>query len=779
MKASKQHDPTHQGAFPLLPPHVSFPPMLLDPTIATELKREHTRRLQDGTLPPEPVLRRCYETFAAKFGPPALRRLDGMELLEGLHLTNNKDSLVYWLEFKNDDEMPAVFGSIAGGSALKFGLYRRNETGKWMTGPATAQVELSLDAAIAMARRNRDQLIGAADVLERFKARGGSDYEKLQKEILDAAPDVADSAWGHKYLSLLFSELLDDYHSPIHQRFHLIKLLQMPPSIDGRYAAARPFVAIAGELGMPINHLTSLLNQRDGSPHWYYRVGTSTSPSTPRDEWPAMRDGNYVAIGWPKLKDLSAIEPNQAGKERLRALLNRYYPKEVHAQGRSVQQIFKFAKTMKVGDIVLAADGGTVLGIGRVKGDYQYSPGVEFCHRRAVDWLSLDEWRMPEKEGILFTVHMLSKPSLLIEVERRIQQALIGPGPVGLGGPPPPLEGIPARIEEALLRKGQVILYGPPGTGKTYWAARTARELAARSWYGKKFQDLSEPQTKSLDAAIVTCTFHPAFGYEDFLEGFRPTERAGALGFERRDGVFKKLCDEARTSGKNHYLIIDEINRGDIPRIFGELLTLLEDTKRGTEVTLPLSGGAFSVPKNLFVIGTMNTADRSIALLDAALRRRFGFIELMPDTSVLGNAVVKGLPLGQWLTALNGRILQHVKRDARNLQIGHTYLMHKDSAISDLRRLVQAVRDDLVPLLEEYCYEDYDALEKILGSSLVQRDKRRINDSLFRPGREDDLIKALLAPTPELETTIAATTAVEESEADDESDDESADDTES
>ncbi len=116
-----------------------------------------------------------------------------------------------------------------------------------------------------------------------------------------------------------------------------------------------------------------------------------------------------------------------------------------------------------------------------------------------------------------------------------------------------------------------------------------------------------------------------------------------------------------------------------------------------------------------------------------------------------------------------------MKRDARNLQIGHTYLMHKDAAISDVRRLVQAVRDDLIPLLEEYCYEDYDALEKILGSHFIQREKRRIDESLFLPGREDDLIKALLAPTPDLETTIAATSAVEEPEADEEGDDESAD----
>src|SRR5215218_6915086 len=110
-------------------------------------------------------------------------------------------------------------------------------------------------------------------------------------------------------------------------------------------------------------------------------------------------------------------------------------------------------------------------------------------------------------------------------------------------------------------------------------------------------------------------------------------------------------------------LIIDEINRGDVPRIFGELLTVLEKDKRGRPVTLPLTGATLRVPENVYVIGTMNTADRSIALLDTALRRRFGFIELMPDSSVLGDTVVGDIPLGSWLNALNASIIANVGRD--------------------------------------------------------------------------------------------------------------------
>src|SRR4029079_15743989 len=147
-------------------------------------------------------------------------------------------------------------------------------------------------------------------------------------------------------------------------------------------------------------------------------------------------------------------------------------------------------------------------------------------------------------------------------------------------------------------------------------------------------------------------------------------------------------------------LIIDEINRGDIPRIFGELLHALELDKRGSLVALPISGETLSIPENLFVIGTMNTADRSIALLDAALRRRFGFVELLPDSSSLSTAQAGGIPLGPWLEALNRRVIEHVGRDARNLQIGHSYLMSDGAPLHELSRFAEVLRDDILPLLE-------------------------------------------------------------------------------
>ena len=144
-------------------------------------------------------------------------------------------------------------------------------------------------------------------------------------------------------------------------------------------------------------------------------------------------------------------------------------------------------------------------------------------------------------------------------------------------------------------------------------------------------------------------------------------------------------------------------------------------------VTLPVSVERLSVPSNVFVIGTMNTADRSIALLDTALRRRFGFVELMPDVSVLAGASVGGrIPLAPWLTALNERIRAHCGRDARNLQVGHAYLLDDGRPVASFPKFVRIVAEDIIPLLEEYCYEDYSALKNILGYGLVDEQRQRI-----------------------------------------------------
>jgi 5-methylcytosine-specific restriction protein B len=354
----------------------------------------------------------------------------------------------------------------------------------------------------------------------------------------------------------------------------------------------------------------------------------------------------------------------------------------------------------------------------------------------------------------------------ILAVERRVQNPEKIPPittlPVVKGSQFPKWDGIKGRIREVLEHKSQVILYGPPGTGKTYWAEKAALDLAAFQAYGKFYDQLMPEQQVEIrgNAAtgfVRTCCFHPAYGYEDFLEGYRPEPMTDGMSFVLQPGIFKQLCKDAQQQPDKHfYLIIDEINRGDIPRIFGELLTVLEKDKRGRKIILPLSREEFSVPSNVFVIGTMNTADRSISLLDAALRRRFGFIELMPDSLLFGNHSIDGIPLALWFDALNARICEHVGKDARNLQIGHSYLLPGGKLVKDMASFKRSLQDEIIPLLEEYCYQDFTALQKILGPAFIGTGKQVIRHELFEDGREVELAQALLAPCPEISASAPA-----------------------
>lgn len=223
---------------------------------------------------------------------------------------------------------------------------------------------------------------------------------------------------------------------------------------------------------------------------------------------------------------------------------------------------------------------------------------------------------------------------------------------------------------------------------------------------------------------LTRVTFHPSYSYEDFIEGFRPQAAAGGPAeLSLADGVFKELCRVATASPKERFvLLIDEINRGNIPKVFGELITLIEKDKRGLSVRLPQSGEDFSVPPNLVIIGTMNTADRSIHLLDAALRRRFAFIEFLPDSQILTGASAGALALDLFLDNLNEEIRSRLGRER---QIGHAVFYLDGVMIATAEGFASAFRYQLLPLLQEYFYEDYTALADLLGDKVIDRELAR------------------------------------------------------
>ena len=309
-----------------------------------------------------------------------------------------------------------------------------------------------------------------------------------------------------------------------------------------------------------------------------------------------------------------------------------------------------------------------------------------------------------------------------------------------------------------------MILYGPPGTGKTYSTAIYAVAICDNKnveELKENYNDVMERYNALLkEGRVKFVTFHQSYGYEEFIEGIKPVlNNQNGIGYTIENGAFKAFCKDAtkvegenshnavagdndadvsmeqqdkELPNKNYVFVIDEINRGNISKIFGELITLIEDTKRAgmdeaRTAVLPYSGDLFSVPSNVYILGTMNTADRSISLMDTALRRRFQFIEMMPDVAILekiGANRVGDLDIALMLKTINERITYLYDREHT---IGHAFFtkLAKDPSVDTLRSIFEK---SVIPLLQEYFYEDYQKIQFVLGDNEKEDEFKFIRD---------------------------------------------------
>lgn len=300
-----------------------------------------------------------------------------------------------------------------------------------------------------------------------------------------------------------------------------------------------------------------------------------------------------------------------------------------------------------------------------------------------------------------------------------------------------------------MINPTNLILYGPPGTGKTYKTVEEAVRLCDGELPdGGRQKIQARYDALAAENRIEFVTFHQSYNYEDFVLGLRPVTEPGAAGFTLKPvpGVFYRISKAAQSaslaSGTDgsapappaYVLIIDEINRADVSKVFGELITLLEPDKRlgrdnQVQVTLPYLTDKFGVPANLHIIGTMNSADRSIALLDTALRRRFRFRELMPDPDQL--KTVDGIDLRAALDRLNRRIEFLFDRDH---QIGHAYFM----GYTKRAELEDVMREKVIPLLVEYFYEDWSKIWLVLGEPKGDEGAFLRREKLSMPDNDED-----------------------------------------
>lgn len=480
---------------------------------------------------------------------------------------------------------------------------------------------------------------------------------------------------------------------------------------------------------------------------------------------------NKILVGWGKVGNLSALvnkhkitQAKEILKEKLREVYPEYHESDPSKAADIIMKFYTMNNQDRYsgGDIVVLKKGKSrIVGICEVIGKYEYLedsliPEHEYNHSRQVKFL----WYDPN--GIEVSSNGLV-PYTLEKLRWDKFWEILSKIEVKNDGEEDMDRELKENLDNLLDRNSQLILYGPPGTGKTYMAYKYVKSKTKEDKPGNRWDFI---------------TFHQSYSYEEFVEGFRPVSQGEKIVYVVEDGIFKKMTLKAIVEAlKRHkemfketigeleelsnclklnaeikdyrryhelkkklweklvslsredkeslfkdapefYLIIDEINRGNISKIFGELITLLENDKRiGEEneiiITLPYSREPFGVPPNLYIIGTMNTADRSIALLDVALRRRFAFLEIEPKPEKLKDKNIEGINLEELLEKLNIKIEAIKDRDHR---IGHSYFMK----VKTLEDLWFAWYYEIVPLLMEYFYNDWDSLRWLLGSEFVK-----------------------------------------------------------
>lgn len=430
--------------------------------------------------------------------------------------------------------------------------------------------------------------------------------------------------------------------------------------------------------------------------YWLY------SPGERSCKWDEFYNSGIMAIGWGQIGDLSNFDSKDDIKKKMKEVYdeNLSYRNSAHAT-------WQFANEMKNGDIIFVKKGmHQIVGRGIVISDYEFNNDRddEFKNIRQVEWTHKGEWEHPGQAAMKTLTDItpytdyVEKLNLLFEdesveeiedVEKKI----------------PPytkddflLDVFMSEVEYdklvSILRyKKNIVLQGAPGVGKTFAAKRLAFSMMG---------------VKDIDR-VMMIQFHQSYSYEDFIMGFRPSTE----GFELRRGAFYNFCKKAEIDGDNEYFfIIDEINRGNLSKIFGELFMLIENDKRGQSLQLLYSDEKFSIPRNIYIIGMMNTADRSLAMLDYALRRRFAFYELKPGFSTEGfieyQNTINNEEFNKLVTCVVS-LNEEIRNDeslGEGFCIGHSYFCNLSESTVNNQVISGIIEYELIPLLKEYWFDD-------------------------------------------------------------------------
>ena len=431
---------------------------------------------------------------------------------------------------------------------------------------------------------------------------------------------------------------------------------------------------------------------------WLYAPGEGASM------WETFYTEGIMALGWPMIGDLSCFK---SMKEIEVELQEKYDPDASFRHAK--RMLWDFFQSMKPGDIVFARKGRSeIIGKGIVVSDYEYDDNEEaYPNVRKVKWTHKGSWTAPITSAMITLVDLtdktetIKKISALFEIENDTldDEEDIATYPIysreNFLTDVYMDENTYRNLVGLLQAKKNIILTGAPGVGKTFIAKRLAYSMMG-------MKDIER---------VMMVQFHQSYSYEDFIMGIRPSD----TGFSVKEGVFYSFCKKAADDSDNDYFfIIDEINRGNISKIFGELFMLIENDKRGDRNKIqPLyADELFFIPANVYIIGMMNTADRSLAMLDYALRRRFGFFALSPAFSSerfkLYQKSLNSTKFDHLISCVEdlNRSIKDDESLGEGFCIGHSYFCNIDPEELTDQKLTMLVEYEIIPLLKEYWFDE-------------------------------------------------------------------------
>ena len=511
---------------------------------------------------------------------------------------------------------------------------------------------------------------------------------KIPKSFVDTLPKTEPKISSKKYFTII--KKLKEYLNSNNSELKDFKELSFE---SWRYSEEVNQQKKQEQLNEDLKH--NLEEDKNSVHYWIYSPGDNASM------WNEFYDKNIMGVGWDEIGDLrqytSKEEIKNALKDKIDSSLT--YKNAAHA-------LWQFAKELKPGDIVFVKKGmHTLIGRGIVESSYYYDINRNrYKNVCKMKWTHNGEWEHPGQavmkvltditqytDYVKKLLEIVNNNDILEEDEKEQKYSAYTKDDF--------LSDVYMTDESynnltrLLENKRNIILQGAPGVGKTYIAKRLAYSI------------IGEKNTERVNMV----QFHQSYSYEDFIMGFRPN----STGFELKTGVFYNFCKEAENDEENKYFfIIDEINRGNLSKIFGELFMLIENDKRkSTSVQLVYNGEKFSVPKNVYIIGMMNTADRSLAMLDYALRRRFAFFDIVPGFDTEGFKIYKdSIENPNFSNLINcvKRLNEVIANDetlGNGFCIGHSYFCNLSKNVSD-KELIDIIEFELIPLIKEYWFDE-------------------------------------------------------------------------